>query len=46
MLKISKMSGKLEGIPAINTDTTTNAFCKKMNESKKENLICRSCYSF
>ena len=46
MLKISKMSGKLEGIPAINTDTTSNPFCQKMNKSDKKDLICVKCYSF
>tara|TARA_R100001443_G_scaffold102879_1_gene111151 strand:+ start:746 stop:1339 length:594 start_codon:yes stop_codon:yes gene_type:complete len=40
----SKMSGKLEGIPALNTDTTTNKFCQAM--SKKEDTICAQCYSW
>ena len=38
-------SGKMLGIPSLNTDTTTNEFCKSMYNSKVENLICRSCYS-
>jgi hypothetical protein len=42
-LKISKMSGKLEGIKAINTNTLTNAFCTAMH--KKEKTICADCYS-
>ena len=39
----SQGSGKLEGIPSLNSDTTSNPFCKAM--SKKEDLICSSCYS-
>ena len=38
-------SGKMLGIPSLNTDTVTNDFCKSMYNSKVENLICRSCYS-
>ena len=40
----SKMSGKMEGIPALNTDTTTNKFCIAM--SKKKDSICSECYSW
>lgn len=39
---ISKMSGKLKGIDAINTNTVTNVFCQKM---QKGNNICKHCYS-
>ncbi len=39
----SKMSGKLVGIPALNTDTTSNKYCKKMS---KTDTICGSCYSW
>jgi len=38
-------SGKMLGIPSLNTDTTTNKFCQGMYNSNKENLICRDCYS-
>ncbi len=38
-------SGKMLGIPSLNTDTTENDFCKSMYNSNKENLICKSCYS-
>ena len=38
-------SGKMLGIPSLNTDPTTNKFCQGMYNSKKENLICRECYS-
>ncbi len=42
--KWSKMTGKLEGIPALNTDTTSNKFCQAM--SKKKGTICNVCYSW
>ena len=42
--KWSKMTGKLEGIPALNTDTTSNKFCQAM--SKREDTICSVCYSW
>lgn len=42
MLHISKMSGKLEGFYAINTNTKTNPFCKSM---QKGNGVCRWCYA-
>ena len=41
-LKESKMTGKLEGIPALNTNTLTNDFCSKM---RKTATICNKCYS-
>ena len=40
----SQGSGKLEGIPSLNSDTTSNPFCKSMSESKKD-IICTMCYS-
>ena len=40
----SVMSGKMEGIPALNTDTTTNKFC--IARSKDETSICSKCYSW
>lgn len=42
VVHISKMSGKLKGIDAINTNTVTNEFCQKM---QKGNNICKHCYS-
>jgi len=45
MLKISTMTGKLKGIPAINTNTLTNEFCQKMHSSSSQ-CICTDCYSF
>ena len=41
-LKESKMTGKLEGIPALNTNTLTNSFCSKM---RKTDTVCKVCYS-
>lgn len=41
---ISKMTGKLEGIESINTNTINNEFCKKMRKNK--NSICHKCYSY
>jgi hypothetical protein len=38
----SKMTGKLKGIPALNTNTLTNTFCTKM---RKTDTICKVCYS-
>lgn len=40
---ISKMTGKLVGLYAINTNTLSNAFCKTMHETK--GTICSECYS-
>ena len=40
----SKMTGKMDGIPALNTDTTTNKFC--IAKSKDANSICSKCYSW
>jgi len=42
MIKISKMSGKLHGIGAINTDTTSNEFCTRQKDT---DTICGKCYS-
>ena len=43
MIKYSVMSGKLKGIPALNTSPLNNTFCQAM--SKKTDSICNSCYS-
>ena len=42
---LSKMSGKLEGIQAINTNTTTNEFCIKESSRPDADKICSKCYS-
>ena len=38
-------SGKMIGIPSLNTDTPINKFCQGMYNSTKENIICKECYS-
>ena len=49
---VSVMSGKLKGIPAVNTNTLTNSFCKMMALSGKADVICSGsgkrpqCYSW
>jgi len=45
MIHISKMSGKLEGLRAISTNTTTNDYCIKQYEKKDPKNICTFCYS-
>ena len=42
MIKISKLTGKLKGFEAINTNTLSNTFCTKMS---KTDSICKECYS-
>lgn len=42
-LKISEMTGKLSGIPAINTSPKDNPFCIRMNAGGCE--VCQHCYS-
>ena len=37
-------SGKMLGIPSLNTATTTNKFCQGMYNSKQD-IICKECYS-
>lgn len=44
-IKLSKMTGKLKNLDAINTNTVTNKFCKKMHNSKNDKCICKYCYS-
>ncbi len=43
MLKVSTMSGKLEGIGAINTSSLDNPYCNNM--SKLSHTVCHYCYS-
>ena len=44
-IHISKMSGKLDGLRAISTNTVSNDFCQKMYNSGNGNNICTKCYS-
>ena len=44
-VSVSKMTGKLEGIQAINTNTATNEFCIKESSKSDVDKICGKCYS-
>ena len=44
MIKVSRMTGKLAGLAAINTNTLSNEFCQKQHAAGK--TICGQCYSF
>lgn len=39
------MTGKLDGLKAISSNTTTNPYCIKQYNSKNEDNICTKCYS-
>ena len=41
----STMTGKLDGLTAINTNTVTNEFCQSMFNAENASVICRDCYS-
>lgn len=43
--KMSVMSGKLQGVIALNTNTVTNPFCIKEYSKKDPDNICSFCYS-
>ena len=45
VIKISNMTGKLQGFRAISTNTLTNNFCMKMFNRNDDDLICTKCYS-
>ena len=42
---ISVMTGKLQGLRAVSTNTTTNPYCIKQNASGGADNICTKCYS-
>jgi hypothetical protein len=44
-IHISIMTGKLDGLRAISTNTRTNDYCIKQNASGDPNNICTKCYS-
>jgi len=44
VIKVSRMTGKLDGLSAINTNTLSNPFCQKQHAAGK--TICGQCYSF
>lgn len=41
-VKVSEMTGKLAGVPAVNTSPLDNPFCERM---AKTDAICSKCYS-
>jgi len=43
---ISKLNGKLQDFQAISVNTITNKFCQDMHNTKRDDVICRKCYSF
>ena len=43
MIKVSRMTGKLDGLAAINTNTLSNEFCQQQHAAGK--TICGDCYS-
>ena len=44
-IHISKMTGKLDGFKAISSNTITNPYCVKQNQSSDNENICTKCYS-
>lgn len=44
-LHLSKMTGKLDGLRAVSTNTATNAYCVKQKERGAAGNICSVCYS-
>jgi len=44
VIKVSRMTGKLSGLAAINTNTLSNEFCQQQHAAGK--TICGNCYSF
>lgn len=45
VIHISKMTGKLDGFKAISSNTITNPYCIKQNQSSDNENICTKCYS-
>lgn len=45
VVHISVMTGKLDGLRAISTNTRTNEYCIKQNASGDHTNICTKCYS-
>ncbi len=44
-IKKSKMSGKLFGIDAVNSNPLSNPFCIKQYDKSDDTIICTECYS-
>jgi len=45
-IHISNLNGKLEGFQAISVNTLSNTFCQDMHNTKRDDVICKKCYSF
>ena len=45
-IHISKLNGKLQDFQAISVNTLSNDFCQAMHNIKRDDVICRKCYSF
>ena len=45
-IHISKLNGKLKDFQAISVNTVSNTFCQVMHNTKRDDIICRKCYSF
>jgi hypothetical protein len=45
IVHVSTMTGKLDGLRAISTNTRTNDYCIKQNASGDSSNICTKCYS-
>jgi len=43
---ISKLNGKLKDFQAISVNTVSNTFCQAMHNTKRDDVICKKCYSF
>ena len=44
-IHFSKMTGKLDGLRAVSTNTATNKYCVKQNAEGGADNICTKCYS-
>jgi len=44
-IHFSKMTGKLDGLRAVSTNTATNEYCVKQNAEGGADNICAKCYS-
>jgi hypothetical protein len=44
-VKISTLTGKLEGFRAVNTNTLSNTFCMDMHKKDDPEIVCTDCYS-
>ena len=45
-IHISNLNGKLKDFQAISVNTVSNTFCQAMHNTKRDDVICKKCYSF